>query len=151
MKLNQRMRATLGNASLDDFCLGAHLSDQLRALLGEGFTTFDGAIVFKVMSGTAERVKPENFSDLTGFECFINQVHVEDHLHGTLLDEMALLKEGVAFALAVHRQLHSSFADKPFTVILAATGTTCGVRFHVTRPAEEWLSSNLDGYGKRLF
>jgi hypothetical protein len=148
MKLNQKCGRPRGDAGLDDFSPGALLSDELGALLAEGFTTLNGAIVFKAMRQTAKRIKPENFSDLTGFECFINQVHVEDHLHGTILDQTALLKEGVAFTLAVQSRLHSCFADKPFTVQLASTDTTCAGRFHVTRPTEQWLSSDLDGYAE---
>lgn len=146
MRFNKKMGAALGNLSPKDFVSDVTLSDDLRVFLNEGFTIFNGAIIFRAMSKNAKSVLPKNFQDLTGFECFINQVHVEDHISNFLPDQNVLLTEGVAFALALQRELQVSFPDKLFTVIVASTGSTCGVRFHMTRTGEEWLATNLDGY-----
>ena len=142
------MRATLGNVSLKDFVSEVTLSNDLTHFLSEGFTVFKGAVIFGAMSKTAENVLPRNFQDLTGFECFINQVHVEDHIPQIMLDRNAILKTGLAFALALQGELQFSFPNKQFTIIVTSTGSTCGVRFHITRIGEEWLATNLDGYGE---
>jgi hypothetical protein len=144
--MNQRMMSSLGQATPSDFARHEKLSEKLSQLLAEGFTDLGGAIVFTAMSDIAENVKPENFPDLTGFECFVNHIHVEDQLDGPVLDQTALLRLGIAFALATERQLRSTFPGKPFIVIVAATAHGCGVRFHLVRPGEEWLASDLDGY-----
>jgi len=60
------------------------------------------------------------------------------------------LKQTIALALATERQLRSTFPAKPFKVIVAASEGGCGVRFHVARPGEEWLASDLDGYGEAI-
>lgn len=145
--MNERMRSSLGQANPANFVEGEKLSEKLSELLSEGFTQLDGAVVFTAMRDTAERVKPENFPDLTGFECFVNHIHIEDQLEG-VPDPSALLKQGIAFTLATQSQLRSTFPTKPFKVIVAATAHGCGARFHLVRPGEEWLASNLDGYGE---
>jgi hypothetical protein len=137
----------LGDASPSEFANGEKLDQGLVQLLSQGFTQIDGAIVFTATRSIAKKVKPENFPDLTGFECFVNNIHVEDQLEEPLAASRALLKQGVAFGLATERQLRSTFPGKPFKVIIGATERGCGARFHLARPGEEWLASNLDGYG----
>lgn len=146
--MNERMRTGLDQTSPTDFAEGEDLSAKLSELLAEGFTDLDGAVVFTAMRDTAERVTPDNFPDLTGYECFVNHVHVEDHVDNSISEQPALLKQGIAFALAVESGLCSTFPGKPFKVIVAATTRGCGVRFHSVRTGEEWLASNLDGYAE---
>lgn len=145
--MNRIMESSLGKASPVEFTNGEKPGRGLLRLLDQGFSQIDGAIVFTAMRNIAENIKPENFPDLTGFECFVNHIHVEDHLDESVLDPAALLKQGVAFALAAETQLRSAFPGKQFKVIVAATKRGCGARFHSVRPREEWLASNLDGYG----
>lgn len=144
--MNQRMKASLGDASPSEFANGDKLDQRLMQFLGQGFTQIDGAIVFTAMRSIAKNVKPENFPDLTGFECFVNHIHVEDQL-GPAPGSTGLLKQGIAFGLATDSQLRSTFPGKPFKVIVAATAHGCGARFHLARPGEEWLANNLEGYG----
>ena len=148
MRLNRRMSASLAQASPGDFAKGEKLSEKLSQLIAQGFTDIGEAIVYTSMRNIAENVKLENFPDLTGFECFVNHIRVEDQLDGVVPDPSALLKQGIAFALATESQLWSTFPGKPFNVIVAATAHGCGARFHLARPGEEWLASNLDGYGE---
>jgi hypothetical protein len=146
--MNQRMMSSLGLATPSDFARHEKLREKLSQLLAPGFTDLGGAIVFTAMRNIAENVEPENFPDLTGFECFVNHIHVEDQLDGRVSDQTALMRQGIAFALATESQLRSTFPGKPFKVIVAATAHGCGVRFHLVRAGEEWLASDLDGYGE---
>lgn len=148
MKVNRRMMSSLGQSNPADFAKGEKLSEKLSQLLTQGFTDLDGAIVYAAMRNIAENVKAENFPDLTGYECFVNHIHVEDQLDGPVADQTALLRQGIAFALATERQLGSRFPGKPCMIIVAATAHGCGVRFHLVRPGEGWLASDLDGYGE---
>jgi len=148
VRMNDRMRSSLGQADPADFARGEKLSEELSHLLAQGFMEFGGATIFTAMRNIAKRVKPENFSDKTAFECFVNHIHVEDQLDEPVLDRRGLLKQSIAFALTIDRQLRSIFPAKPFKVIVAANADGCGVRFHAVRPGEEWLASNLDGYAE---
>lgn len=146
MKMNRKMQSSLGIANPADFAYGEQLSERLSQLLAEGFSVLDGAVVFTSARNIAESVGPANFPDLTGFECFVNHVHVEDHLDGSLPSPTQLLKQATAFAFAITDHLRSRFPEKAFRVIVSATASGCGVRFHQVRPLEDWLASDLDGY-----
>ncbi len=148
MRINQRMKSSLGQADPADFAKGEKLSKELSHLLAQGFTDLDGTIIFTAMRNIANKVKPENFSDKTAFECFVNHIHVEDQLDEPVLHRPKLLEQSIAFALTTERQLRSIFPAKPFKVIVAASADGCGVRFHAARPGEEWLATDLDGYGE---
>ena len=148
MRMNQRMRDNIGPSNPPDFAKGEKLNKGLSQLLAQGFTEIDGAIVFTAARKIGENVEPKNFPDLTGFECFVNHIHVEDQLDRPVLNEIALLRQGIAFALETTTRLCSKFPRKPFKVIVASTALGCGVRFHLNRPEEEWLASDLDTYAK---
>lgn len=146
--MNETMRSILGQALPADFAKGEKLSEELSQLLAQGFADLDGTIVFAANRHIAENVKPEHFPDATGFECFVNHIHVEDHLDEPAPNRLALLKQAITFALATESQLRTMFPAEPFKVIIAANVDGCGVRFHYSRPGEEWLATDLDRYGK---
>ena len=140
------MRSKLGDVGPSYFAQSEKLCENLSRILSQGFTVIDGAVVFTATREIAENVKAENSPDVTGLECFINHIHVEDQLDD--FDPLALLRQGVAFGLAVRTQLQSAFPSRAFNVIIAETAHSCGVRFHLVRPGEEWLASDLDGCGE---
>jgi hypothetical protein len=142
------MRSSLRETNPSDFAKGEKLSGKVSELLEQGFIDLGGTIVFTAMRDIAENVKPENFPDLTGFECFVNHIHIEDQLDGPVPDQTALLRQGIAFALATENQLRCTFPGENFKVIVAASADGCGVRFHLVRPREEWLATDLDSYAE---
>lgn len=145
--MNRRMQSSLNNADPADFAYGQQLSERLSQLLAEGFSVLDGAVVFTSLRNIAENIGAANFPDLTGFECFVNHVHVEDEIDGPLSSPTQLLKQAITFGFAITDHLRSNFPDNVFRVIIATSASGCGVRFHQVRPLEEWLASDLDGYG----
>lgn len=112
------------------------------------FIEVDGAIVFAAMRNIGEDVKPKSFPDLTGFECFVNHIHVEDQLEHPVSSEIVVAKQGIAFALQTATRLRSTFPKQSFKVIVASTAQGCGVRFYLKRPGEKWLASDLDSYAE---
>src|SRR6476619_2327873 len=98
--MNRKMRYSLGEADPADFAKDEKWSEKLSQLLAQGFADLDGALVFTAMRNIAQNVNPQNFPDLTGFECFVNHIHVEDELDSPVPDQTALLKQGIALALA---------------------------------------------------
>ncbi len=147
MKSNLKMRATLGYANPAEFAKGVELNPALSDLIAAGFKQCYGAVVFGDIQNAMITVTPDNFPDLTGFECFVNHIHVEDLLGDrALADKPAILRQGVALALAIQKSLRSMFPDQQFQVILAFSEDGCSVRFHLIRPTEEWLASDLDAY-----
>ena len=69
-----------------------------RNLVEPGFTEIEGAVLLETQEKLAKGVRPGNFPDLTGYECFVNHVHIEDYFSYAGPGPNALLKQGIAFA-----------------------------------------------------
>ena len=103
----------------------------------------NGAYVF----GFVDNPTPisTQFQDLTGWECFHNKVHIEDHLpescspldcFQTSLQDMPL------FA----RRLQQQFPDEEFELFTSFDGEYAVLNFHKIRAGEEYLIDDLDAY-----
>ena len=150
MKMNGRMKALYASLKSTEAEDSSCMDSGLLALLESGFAQANGAVLLKAQQNLAKGATPGNFPDLTGYECFVNHIHVEDYLRDTEphLEPRRTLKHGFVFAHRLLENLSSSFPDKPFTVILAFSESGCSVRFHSTRSGEEWLSDDLDRYDR---
>ena len=79
-RMNRRM------ASLDPFAFDARtasggLHADLDALVNEGFAMVSGCFVFS-FTETARRTSVAACIDGTGFEAFVNHLHVDDYVDG---------------------------------------------------------------------
>jgi hypothetical protein len=85
--------------------------------------------------------------DRTGYECAVNAVHLEDYLE----PEAPRLPASLALtAMASARMLAErleQFGNGSFRIIATVSGRRCTLRFHKLRPAEAWVSDDLDAYG----
>ncbi|HKQ79087.1 MAG TPA: hypothetical protein VJ810_35660 [Blastocatellia bacterium] len=148
IKMNSAMRTQYPELESSRITGTASLSSDLLRLIEPGFTEVEGAVLLKTQEKLAKGVKPGNFPDLTGYECFVNHVHIEDYLSEAGLGSNARLKQGIAFANKIMEELSSLFPSKLFKVIVATNESECNVRFHLIRSGENWLSDNLDKYGQ---
>lgn len=146
MKTNSKMKSILGQATPDSFASDVLLSGELSDLLQSGFSEIHGAVVFSAMDQAAHKTPVSSFPDLTGYECFINHLHIEDHLDGLSDDSQQLLRQGIAFALEAKKQLRSSFPARQFSLIIAYNEFGCNFRFHTVRTGENWLSTDLEQF-----
>jgi hypothetical protein len=121
------MRRFLGQMKTD----GSALSPELSNVLDAGFVEEKGCVLL------ASKARSSAFAsateDETGYECFINHLHVED------------LGEALEIARRLHKVLAEGFTSS-FVVIVAYDGREATVRFHRLRAGQRWLSENLEGY-----
>jgi hypothetical protein len=127
MKTNQNMRRFLGELKTD----GSALSPKLSSVLDAGFVEEKGCVLLAARARVSA-FDPTN-EDETGFECFINHLHLED------------LGEALEFARRLNKALADAFAGN-FVVIVSYDGREATVRFHRLRADQTWLSENLEGY-----
>lgn len=104
------------------------------------FVTVDDSVLLRSEHEKSTHIKARDFPDRTGFECFINHLHVP--FNGTR--ESLLGSLGYATAL---RQALSSFQGREFLVITSIADGECTVRFHQVRQNENWVSEDLERYG----
>lgn len=136
MKLNRRMQLLLQRQDLKVLSLGAH-HDEVALVE-------DGDSVFLKEAFLHRSVEPSQFPDLTGFEAFINHIHLP--YNGSRQSLRSALNYCADLAAALNR-LNPGVT---FRIILGVTDQECTVRFHRVRDNEEWVSQNLEGYEEAI-
>jgi len=118
------------------------LPPKLSDLLSGGFVDQDGCIFFAEFAKRTSGASRSDFPDLTGYECFVNHVHIDDYVEDA--DAATLAAAGVTFAQRLCKLL-SARSDE-FNIIVGSDELSCSVRFHRQRPGEAWLSEDLESY-----
>lgn len=134
MKTNSAMREALGKMRL-----GTELNPSLKCIPRGGFEQRDGCYFLRSLS-TSTNVTRDSFADRTGYECFVNSLHVEDY------DPLAPLSQAVLLVKEVFLAWNALQQSLKLTAILSADELSVVAKFHIRRPGEEWLSANIEAY-----
>ena len=110
------------------------LSPDLLRILARGFVEEQGCVLLAAVERATEVARSVGQDD-TGYECFINHLHIKS------------LADAVEYARRLKNALAERFTES-FVVIVAFDGWEATVRFHKNRVGESWLSSNLEGYAE---
>jgi hypothetical protein len=146
VKTSPKMEALLDEIRDDNLDDPKALPQKLLALVNEGFIEQEDCI-FLARLRKASEVQRLDFPDRTGYECFVNHVHIEDYLENGGLPPLELLGRGMAFAGELAARLRQLRGTKHFRIIVASDGgASCTVRFHTIRHEEEWIGKNLSGF-----
>jgi len=149
MKMNFRMRARLAHTEVSDLIQSLELSESLRNLLVSQIVEFEGCIFLEPLLKLSPNATLSLFPDRTGFECFVNHIHVEDYLDqndGTNPTSNLQLASCIRFAMKLKERLGEYQSKGRFRVIITSDDETCTVRFHKIRENETWLSEDLEQY-----
>jgi hypothetical protein len=85
------------------------------------------------------------YPDETGYECYVNHFHIDD------CDPNSVTIVWVKFCLLMdERWRQSEYANLPLRQIVSYDGPSCVYRWHVARPAQCWLASDLDSYEEAI-
>jgi hypothetical protein len=91
-------------------------------------------------------VKISDLLDKTGFECFIN------HIHLPFRSTTESLVSCLAHAVSIEKALIPLAQNRRFRVIVgisvddSSSERNCTIRFHQIRSGEGWVADNLEGY-----
>ncbi len=146
MRLNKKMREVLGTKSPDEWGSGVKLEERLSAILDKGIIELRDAIVLGIAKKNARNTPLESFTDITGYECYLNHIHIEDDISETDSIGEEQLRQGIAFAIKTKEILYRQFPGKHFSFIIVLSKDGCTVRFHVIRGQESWLPDNIDSF-----
>lgn len=149
MKTNFRMRARLADTEVSDLIQSLQLSESLRNLLVSQIVEFEGCFFLEPLLKLSPNATLLHFPDRTGFECFVNHIHVEDYLDrngGTDPTSNLQLASGIRFARELKEKLDEYRSQGRFRIIVTSDDETCIVRFHKVRENETWLSEDLEQY-----
>jgi len=121
------------------------LDVRLAAALDGGFEEVTGCVVLRRFADSARLTSLTDHGDETGFEAFVNHVHIEDMLDDTT-SQSELLKQTLAYAVCVAERLSVAFPAKSFEIIVSVDDSHT-VRFTTARQDQpSWLADDLEGY-----
>jgi hypothetical protein len=142
IRMNSRMSTVLQKT-------GISLPLAARATAGPfpTFETFEGCVLLKSeWEPNKNHVKVTDFPDKTGFECFINHVHLP--FEGTIASLVPCLE----YVAKLQEALIPFTQDRQFRLIISLSeddafpNSACTVRFHEIRLGENWIADGLEGY-----
>jgi len=119
------------------------LPQRLQAVLDGGIATFGQCVCLASLLTKAHAAVSE-FPDETGYECFVNLVHVEDFTN------QRLVAVAMSFFAKLSGLLANSYPERRFQGIISASDNSCSMRFHTNRVTERWLSEDLDSYDEAI-
>lgn len=135
MKNNAAMRKLL-----DTGVFPVTLKPTLSAIVNCGFRVRGDCHFLAALLSVATNATRSDFQDCTGYECFVNSVHVEDH------DDDTPLCQAIEFIVHVFAAWGASTSILELNAIISVDEFSVVAKFHVKRPAEQWLSDNIEGY-----
>lgn len=112
----------------------------LKLLTAEGFVFRDRCVFLASLLRQCSSIDGKGLLDETGYECFVNKVHIEDYAQNDLVSI------GIRFLREIS---HLCFvANISFSVhgIISAADDCVIVRFHLVRPGQNWLDADLENY-----
>jgi hypothetical protein len=121
-----------------------NLNAELNGLTSEGFTKEKDCFFLSVLYKKNINASLENFPDRTGFECFVNSIHIDDYVNENYF------KTSLSFIKSIIKNCSSSFIGEQMRFIIVNNEFGCVVKFHIVRNGESWLSDSLDGYADEV-
>ena len=100
----------------------------------------NGCIVLKALQNRCPGLKLSDFPDKTGYECFVNHLHITEYIGA---DNMGIAI-GVFYAIA--KLAVNDKVSMPLAGIIGFDDTDMTIRFHVVRDRESWLCDDLEEY-----
>jgi hypothetical protein len=120
------------------------LAARLDRIVNDGIVAVDGCYLLRTEAEQNTHANMSGFSDRTGYECFINHIHIDDYVSDDLVNQ------SIRYASKVlHKWNEQKFEGDLVSVVvlnknLDSDGAT--VRFYHKRENEpSWLSDDLDG------
>jgi hypothetical protein len=130
----------------------------LNTIIDEGFTKTAEVITAKKIASPS--IDDINFlhkvnDDLTGVECFLNKLHIENANDSSSHDNhMSSIITGVIFINLICIRILEQFPGEKFRFILSeeeGDHPSVVFRFHKIRDNEHWLPSNLETSKNGIF
>ena len=136
LEMNKRMAAALGERNFDSSTLDGALKD----IANSGFAVIDGCYFIQRLYDEDTNVSASDFPDKSGYEAFINHLHIDDFV------DQNFLNAGLCYVQEVFKCWRSSQSEKSLIAIISFDETSLTVRLHVSRRGERIPAEDLEGY-----
>ncbi len=118
----------------------AKLPEIFEGMIELGFLAGDGFVLLAAMANRGTNATPDDFPDKTGYECFINSIHVDDYVDADYLVYACRLVEDF---FAAWRRTEKK---EVLRAIISSDEFGATVKFHVHRDFESWISEDIEAY-----
>jgi hypothetical protein len=115
------------------------LATSLNDIARDGFEVRNGCYVLRALSKHANTPQAR-FGDCTGYECFVNSLHVEDYCADSPFAHALL------FVTDILRNWQRVQPESCLVAVLTADELSGVVKFHVRRDGEQWLGDDIERY-----
>jgi len=112
------------------------LNDNLNHLLLEGFLFYEDCCFLTTLYKQQNHINKSDFIDKTGYECFINSVHIDDYVEKDLFEQVIL------FSIKLIELWNNQNNKLILNMILSETDFGFNLKFHVYRENERWINEN---------
>jgi hypothetical protein len=133
--MNKRMAQILKKSKVSVPSVGSHRAGGLPRL-----AQINGSVLLRDEYERAKAARLSDFPDRTGYESFIN------HIHLPYSGSSSSLKQCLTYTRALKQALQKLRPRRKFEIIVSLSDDGCVVRFHQIRPGEHWVSPNLETY-----
>lgn len=121
--MNARMASVLRVASP-----ATSLPSSLREIVDNGFVCVDGCRLIVGLLPAETNVTRFDFHDRTGYECFVNTLHIEDY------DDRNPLGQACEFVMRIFDAWRRHELGQTLVAIVIADELSVVARFHMNRP-----------------
>lgn len=136
MRMNLNMANLLAMVNID-------LSDeeQFREFeVRHNLVDTNGSVLLEDEQVQQKHIDQEDYQDRTGYECFVNHVHLP------CKQEREAVLSALGYIFGLKRSLEERFPDRTLVIIASFSDDEVSVRFHQYRDNERWLAGDLDEY-----
>jgi hypothetical protein len=115
------------------------IPEKLLDMLYPGFSIENGCVFLTSLAAKRRNVDGSNFPDKTGWECFVNSIHIDDYCSSAyILNSLIFLDD-----------LFKKWRERKEGVLQAIVSSDeygVNVKFHLLRDGESWVDQNLEKY-----
>ena len=135
---NKKFKEVVGGISRGEESLAESLLD----LLAGGFVIDDGCAFLAALKTRGGNSRLDSFPDRTGYECFINSIHIDDYVASDFVLQACLFVE----TLFESWRGAEGTGCRKLQAIISCDEFGAVVKFCLVRDGESWLSDNLEEY-----
>ena len=140
LRFNSKMQSQLAKLSA-----GTHKNKKQHQISTGGFFEHAGCFFLKEFyQSHFDQYTISQFHDKTGFEAFVNSIHVRDY------HDNAFLEYSLNYIRDIFEEFEASIPNRILKASLSLSEDNSVIKFYVSREGQEYLSNDLEGYDSAL-
>lgn len=120
------------------------IPNKLNCLIKDGFIEVDKCYFISSQYKNNTNVTLKNFQDKTGYECFINSIHIDDFVQSNHL------VNSLIFVNSLFEKWNLRKEKTKIKAIIIADNMGVLVKIHTIRDGESWIDENIEEYEEAI-